>query len=124
MCAGISPGVCTGWFIWCSDHKSQWADLPGKDRDGSGHLTHALIQEKQEPEYHEYLHVARVYSSERGEIRQQHLRDLFVKNLDHLPLDDKDQLISLLSERHDAFCLDDDERGETDLVQFTIATTD
>ena len=101
-----------------------------------GTITPALYEEKQElppllrgaiSESHAadgYLHVSHVYSGERAESRQQHLRELFRKDLDHLPVQEKGQLIGLLSERHDVFCLEDDERGETDLVQFTIDTAD
>ena len=108
----------------------------GKKGMDLGTITPAFIQEKKGPESvsaeasgesqatDEHLHVARVYSGNRAEVRQQRLRELFGKSLDHLPLDEKDQLISLLLERHEVFCLDDDERGETDLVQFTIDTTD
>ena len=47
-----------------------------------------------------------------------------MKDLDYLPADEKDMLISLLSEHYDAFCLEEGERGETDLVQFTIDIAD
>ena len=72
----------------------------------------------------EYLHVARVYSGQRAAVRQQHLEELFEEDLVHLPPDERVQLTSLLSEYHDVFCLDEDERGETDLVQFVIDTAD
>ena len=39
----------------------------------------------------EYLHVARVYSSEQAELRQECLRKLFVEELEHLPVYEKDQ---------------------------------
>ena len=37
---------------------------------------------------------------------------------------DQEELNALLSEFHEAFSLDDDKRGETDLVQLTIDTGD
>ena len=55
-------------------------------------------------------------------MRQQHLKELFEEDLAHLPPDERGQLSSLLSKYHDVFCLDEDERGETDLVQFVIDT--
>ncbi len=41
-----------------------------------------------------------------------------------LPAEEKQALLDLLSENHQAFCIDDDERGETDLVQLHIHTGD
>ena len=72
----------------------------------------------------EYLHVAQVYSGERAAVIQQHLKELFQEDLAHLPPDERGQLSSLLSEYHDVFCQDEDERGETDLVQFVIDIAD
>ena len=101
-----------------------------------GTITPACIVEEPRPESlptgavgepcegDEYLHVAQVYSGERAAVRQQHLEELFEEDLAHLPPDERGQLTSLLSEYHDVFCLDEDERGETDLVQFVIDTAD
>ena len=124
------------------EHVAYWLPTQvGKlamDREGLdlGTITPACIVEQQGPESlpteavgepHEaggYPHVARVYPGDRAAVRHQCLKELLRGDLAHMLPVEKGQLTSLLPEYHDAFCLDEDERDETDLLQFVIDTAD
>ena len=55
--------------------------------------------------------------------RKQKLHKLIPKP-ETLDPDESEKLLSFLADHHEAFCLDDKERGETDLIQFQIDTGD
>jgi hypothetical protein len=55
--------------------------------------------------------------------RKQKLREL-VPDSEAMSPEEKESLQSFLTDHHQAFCLDENERGETDLVQFQIDTGD
>ena len=65
-----------------------------------------------------------VYSNERLQWRQQKLAaEAFIESREQLCKEeskDSEQLSKLLAEYHDIFSLNDDEHGETDLVEFKI----
>ena len=63
-------------------------------------------------------------SNEHIRWRQQQLRGILIKSNRELSDDKSTQLSKILSEYHDVFSLSDDERGETDLVEFKIDTGD
>ena len=65
-----------------------------------------------------------IYSNECREWRQQQLREAFIESRKQLCEKESAQLRKLLAEYHDIFSLNDDERGETDLVEFKIDTGD
>ena len=65
-----------------------------------------------------------MYSNERQKWRQQQLTETFIESREQLCKEESEQLSRLLAEYHDIFCLNDDERGETDLVEFKIDTGD
>ena len=71
----------------------------------------------------EFEEVRRVDTSEDLARRQQKLREL-VQEPELLDPTQKQHLYTFLSEHHQAFCLDELERGETDLLQFQIDTGD
>ena len=66
----------------------------------------------------------RVCSNEHVEWRQQQLRKTFIASRIQLSDEESSQLGNLLAEYHDIFSLSDNERGETDLVEFKIDTGD
>ena len=106
----------------------------GKKGTELGHLSSVSVTEEPPPHFQEMMdeiavenespRVAQIYSDERVKQRKQSLQDLFEGSLDHLPEEERDQLIGMLMENHHAFCLEKGERGETDLVQCTIDTPD
>ena len=59
-----------------------------------------------------------VCSNEHVEVRQQQIRKIFIASGIQLSDEESSQLGNLLAEYHDIFSLSDDERGETDLVEF------
>ena len=63
-----------------------------------------------------------VNSPAREEERRQKLCEIFQEDPD-LPDKTQGHLLELLKEHHECFCLEN-ERGETDLVQFEIDTCD
>ena len=65
-----------------------------------------------------------VCSNEHIEWRQQQLRKTFIASRIQLSDEGSSQLGYLLAEYHDTFSLSDNERGETDLVEFKINTGD
>ena len=67
---------------------------------------------------------AHVCSNERVKWRQQQLRKTFIASGIQLSDEESSQLGNLLADYHDIFSLSDNERGETDLVEFKIDTGD
>ena len=63
-------------------------------------------------------------SNEHVQWRQHQLRKAFVESRKRLSQEEALQLSHLLADYHDIFSLNDDERGETDLVEFKIDTGD
>ena len=63
-------------------------------------------------------------SNERVQWRQRQLRESFMESNKQISEGESSQLSILLAEYHDIFSLEDDERGETDLVEFKIDTGD
>ena len=63
-------------------------------------------------------------SNEHVQWRQHQLRKAFVESRKGLSQEEALQLSYLLADYHDIFSLNDDERGETDLVEFKIDTGD
>ena len=61
-------------------------------------------------------------SNERVQWRQQQLKESFIESNRQIAEGESSQLSNLLAEYHDIFSLKDDERGETDLVEFKIDT--
>jgi len=68
--------------------------------------------------------VNQVMSQERMENRKEKLKVLINENNCALNLSEREKLHALLLEYHKVFSLEDNERGETDLVQLTIDTGD
>ena len=66
--------------------------------------------------------VGKVSSQERTQMRTEKLLQLLKQKEMDLPGDDKKKLYTLLAEQHEAFVLEEKERGETDLIQFHIDT--
>ena len=66
--------------------------------------------------------VSKVSSQERTQMRTEKLLQLLEQEEMDLPGDDKEKLYTLLAEQHEAFVLEEKERGETDLIQFQIDT--
>jgi len=65
----------------------------------------------------------RVCSNDHVKWRQQQLKEFFMKSGKQLS-EEFSQLRELLAKYHDIFSLEDDERGETDLIGFRIDTGD
>ena len=65
-----------------------------------------------------------MYSNERVKWRKQQLAEAFIESREQLCKEESEQLSKLLVEYHDIFCLNDDECGETELVEFKIDTGD
>ena len=65
-----------------------------------------------------------MYSNEHLKGRQQQLTEAFIESREQLCKEESEQLSRLLVEYHDTFSLNDDECGETDLVEFKIDTGD
>ena len=63
-------------------------------------------------------------SNEHVQWRQQQPRKSFIESNKQISETESSQLSNLLAEYHDIFSLEDDERGETDLVEFKIDTGD
>ena len=63
-------------------------------------------------------------SNEHVQWRQQQLKKIFIQSERRLSEEESLQLSDVLGEYHDIFSLCDDERGETDLVEFKIDTGD
>ena len=65
-------------------------------------------------------------NSETGLRRRQVLEAVVRDDLEQSPLTEveKQQLTSLVLDQHEAFCLEDGERGETDMVMMSIKTGD
>ena len=61
-------------------------------------------------------------SNERVQWRQRQLRESFIESNKQISEGESSQLSNMLAEYHDIFSLEDDERGETDLVEFKIDT--
>lgn len=55
-------------------------------------------------------------------MRTEKLLQLLEQEEMDLPSDDKEKLYTFLAEQHEAFVLEEKERGETDLIQFHIDT--
>ena len=68
--------------------------------------------------------VRRVIGEERQSSHRKILEDILLQEEMSLGTDKKEQLIKLLLQNHQAFAVEDGERGETDLLQFTIDTGD
>ena len=66
--------------------------------------------------------VNKVSSQERKQMWTEKLLQLLEREEIDLPGDDKKKLDTLLAEQHEAFVLEEKERGETDLIQFHIDT--
>lgn len=63
-------------------------------------------------------------SSERVQWRKQTLLHTLIHEKVAVSAEDKTKLCELLSEYHDVFSLEEDERGQTDLIEFSIDTGD
>ena len=72
----------------------------------------------------EKVRVNQVLSQERTDDRKKKLRMLIGEANHGVKSSEKEELYALLSEYHEVFSLEDNERGETDLVQLTIDTGD
>ena len=70
------------------------------------------------------VRVNKVASQDEVDSRKERLKAWISEDQHVLNSSDQKELGTLLSEFHEAFSLDDDERGETDLVQLTIDTGD
>ena len=68
--------------------------------------------------------VNKVSSQAREQKRKEKLLKLLEQQEMDIPGHDKEKLCSLLAEQHEAFILEEKERGETDLIQFHIDTGD
>ena len=68
------------------------------------------------------VNVNKVMSQEKIDDRQDKLKAMIDEANCTISSTERDSLFALLSEYHDVFSLDDNERGETDLVQLTIDT--
>ena len=66
--------------------------------------------------------VSKVSSQERTQMQTEKLLQLLQQEEMDLPDNDKKKLYTLLAEQHEAFVLEEKERGETDLIQFHIDT--
>ena len=66
----------------------------------------------------------RVLSNERVRWRKQTLLDILVNEKVSVPEEDRAKLCELLFKYHDVFTLEEGERGETDLIEFSIDTGD
>ena len=65
-----------------------------------------------------------MYSNEHLKWRQQQLAEAFIESREQLCKEGSEQLSKLLVEYHNIFSVNDDEHGETDLVEFKIDTGD
>ena len=81
------------------------------ESDVQSNLTHATVL------------VRNVKSPAREEERRQKLCEIFQEDPD-FPDETQGHLLELLKEHHECFCLEENERGKTDLVQFEIDTGD
>ncbi len=68
--------------------------------------------------------MSKVSGQQRAQERKHKLMDLLQDEAVDIPQSQKEDFHQVLAEHHEAFVLEDGERGETDLVQFQIDTGD
>jgi len=101
--------------LGCTDSTKLTSDIFQDDEEGDGMLKLFNVKLSSGDT---------IYSNERVKWRQEQLQNLMIGIEERHSQGECSQLSGLLAQYHDIFSLEDNDRGETDLVEFKIDTHD